>query len=147
MKISTKGRYGLRALVDLVLHQDGKPILLKDIAKRQKISRRYLERLFSHLKVAGILGSVRGASGGYLLMGDPEKITIYDILVALEGSMTPVDCAKNKKLCVKSGSCMAQVIWTDLTEKITSVLKERTLAEAAKMQAEMDANSGDMYII
>ena len=118
MKISTKGRYGLRALIDLSVHSDGKPVLLRDIAKRQEISRRYLERLFSSLKSIGVIRSVRGAQGGYVLARDPKAIRVSDILEALEGPFIPVDCVGNQDVCQQSDECVTRDIWCSIARQI-----------------------------
>jgi Rrf2 family transcriptional regulator, cysteine metabolism repressor len=115
MKISTKGRYGLRATIDLAVHSDGKPILLRDIASRQGLSRRYLERLFASLKSAGVIRSVRGALGGYMLAKDPHDIKVADILEALEGPFVPVDCVADDSICQQADGCIARDIWCDVS--------------------------------
>ena len=91
MKLSTKGRYGLRAVVDLALHQEEEAVSLSSIAERQHISMSYLEQLIARLKKAGIVGSVRGAQGGYMLAKPAGEISVGEILRALEGSLNPVD--------------------------------------------------------
>jgi Rrf2 family protein len=148
MKISTKGRYGLRALVDLCLHhQSNKPVLLRDVATRQKISRRYLERLFTSLKAVGILRSVRGASGGYILAKDPNEITAYDVLKALEGPITAVDCVENKEKCPMSSRCVTHRLWGDITKDITGRLKNLSLGDLARMQTQIESDQSHMYYI
>ena len=148
MKISTKGRYGLRALVDLHRHQsDNKPTFLKDVADRQKISRRYLERLFGTLKSFGILRSVRGASGGYLLARDASSITAYDVLLALEGPLVTVDCVSDKELCPMSGKCVTHQLWESLFDQVTSSMKLLTLDKMAKIQSQLEAEQTNMYHI
>ena len=93
MKLSTKGRYGLRALIDLAQNSTEEPVSITSIAERQEISERYLEQLMSKLKKSGIVKSIRGAAGGYILARPMEEISVGDILRALEGSLDPVDCA------------------------------------------------------
>ena len=93
MKLSTKGRYGLRELIDLAQYSGDAPVSITSISARQDISERYLEQLMSMLKKAGLVSSVRGAGGGYVLAKDIKEISVGDVLRALEGSLEPVDCA------------------------------------------------------
>ena len=93
MKLSTKGRYGLRALIDLAQYSEETPVSITSISKRQDISERYLEQLMSMLKKAGIVKSIRGANGGYILARDAKEISVGEVLRALEGSLEPVECA------------------------------------------------------
>lgn len=117
MKISTKGRYGLRAVLDLAVHSDGSPILLKDIANRQNISRRYLERLFASLKSSGILRSIRGAQGGYVLGKTTEQISLGEILESLEGPLVPVDCVSDNGICHGAEMCVTRDIWCEIAKQ------------------------------
>ena len=93
MKLSTKGRYGLRAMIDLARYSEKEPVSIGSVAARQEISERYLEQLVALLKKAGLVKSIRGASGGYVLAKKPSEISVGDILRALEGSLEPVKCA------------------------------------------------------
>ncbi len=93
MKLSTKGRYGLRAFVDIAIYSEKEPVSLAEVAKRQDISISYLEQLMTKLKKANLVESVRGASGGYVLTRKPEEISVGDVLRALEGDLSPVECA------------------------------------------------------
>ena len=93
MKLTTKGRYGLRAVIDLAMYAKTEPVSLSDVAERQNISISYLEQLIAKLKKAGIVQSTRGAQGGYALAKEPEEISVGEILRALEGSLSPVDCS------------------------------------------------------
>lgn len=94
MKLSTKGRYGLRAIVDIAVFGEKEPAAVSAISERQDISIRYLEQLLSKLKKAGLVKSIRGAQGGYVLAGNAEDISVGDVLRALEGDLTPVDCTE-----------------------------------------------------
>ena len=96
VRTSTKGRYGVRAMVDLVRHQGEEPVRLRDIAERQSISDHYLEQLFSSLRKAGLVRSVRGTKGGYEFVGDPSQVTVGDILRVLEGPIGPVGASKTR---------------------------------------------------
>ncbi len=126
MKISTKGRYGLKALIDIAAHQDDGFITLKSVAARQGISKNYLEQLISILKEAGFVKSVRGQNGGYCLSCEPDKTSVGDILRALEGSLCPVECLtpEEKEVCGSSNcrSCVTRPIWEKIYESLNDVL-------------------------
>ena len=107
MKLSTKGRYGLRALIDLAQYSEETPVSITSISKRQDISERYLEQLMSMLKKAGIVKSIRGANGGYILARDAKEISVGEVLRALEGSLEPVECAGLDP----RGGCQASESW------------------------------------
>jgi len=127
MKISTKGEYGLRAMVDLANHYGQGPVLLKDIAERQNISKKYLDHLISNLRTAGLVRSIRGAKGGYLLVRHPKEIKLLEIIQALEGSVSPLDCVDNITICQKTRSCVTRELWTRVKKAITDVLDSTTL--------------------
>jgi len=129
LRISTKGRYGLRAVVDLAIHDGQSPVLLREIADRQDISRRYLEKIFSALKEAGIVESVRGAAGGYLLARQPSSIRVLEILEALEGPMVPVGCIEDADLCPRSGKCAPHELWEKLHDVACELLDSMTLED------------------
>ena len=100
MKLSTKGRYGLRAMIDLARYSENEPVSISSIAARQDISERYLEQLVGLLKKAGLVRSIRGATGGYVLARNSGEISVGDVLRALEGSLEPVKCAADRKSVV-----------------------------------------------
>lgn len=131
MKLSTKGRYGLQAMVDLGVHAKEKHISLKSIAERLKLSENYLEQLIALLKRSELVGSVRGAQGGYFLTKDPVDITIGDILRALEGSLAPTECTceGGKHKCAKDGNCVTQSVWEKIRDGINDVVDSITLQE------------------
>ena len=135
MKLTTKGRYGVKAMLDLALQCSGEPVSLKSIAKRQNISENYLEHLFATLKKSGFVKSVRGAQGGYLLVQSPDNITIGSILRSLEGSLAPVDCVleKNPVKCDRFDSCITKLVWEKIRDSVNSVVDSITLADLAKM--------------
>jgi len=134
MRLSTKGRYGVRALVDIALNCDGGPVLLKDIAKRQDISAQYLEHLVAPLIRAGILRSIRGAKGGIALAKPPEEIGLSRVIEVLEGSVAPVECVDNPALCVRSGECVTREVWSDIKAAIMGVLESLTLKDLMDRQ-------------
>lgn len=120
MKLSTKGRYGLRAMIDLAIHSKTEAVSIASIAARQKISESYLEQLIPKLRKAGMISSVRGAGGGYMLAKPAEEISVGDILRALEGNLDPVDCAglPGASGCEESGSCVTKYVWQRINESI-----------------------------
>ena len=130
MKLSTKGRYGLRALVDLALHERKEPVSLSSIAKRQDISEGYLEQLMRKLKGAGVIESVRGVQGGYRLKKTPGEISVGEVLRALEGDVRPVDCSGFLEGgCDRSDSCVTKYIWKKINDSVQSAVDGTTLLE------------------
>lgn len=124
MKLSTKGRYGLKAMVDLAIHSEKCCIPLNQVAQRQDLSDNYLEQLFSSLKKGGLVKSTRGAQGVYSLAKSPEHISIGEILRALEGSLAPVDCVatNEKKECEDSDYCVTKSVWKRVNDSINHVV-------------------------
>lgn len=129
MKISTKGRYGLRALVDLAENETGKAIPIREISERQNISEQYLEQLFATLRKAKLVKSVRGAHGGYMLNHDPKDISVADIIRTLEGPIAPVDCVVEDDFCNYIDKCVIHGIWEELADAINGVIENITLAD------------------
>src|ERR1700687_3788351 len=131
MKLSTKSRYGLRALFDIAYNSGTLPAQIQDISRRQDISPRYLEQIFQGLKRAGILKSKRGPQGGYCLTRDPEEITLRDIVTATEGGLALVDCVagkrKKKNACEIDGCCVPQPIWEEATALLQDYFAGLTL--------------------
>lgn len=148
MKISTKGRYGLRAMIDLATHgSSGRPVYLSDIAKRQGISEKYLEHIFSALHKAGLVKAFRGRKGGYVLTKEPNEITLNQIITALEGPCTLVDCVIDAGSCTKTDTCVTREVWSLLGKKIEEVLTGYTLAALAERQALKAHQDMPMYYI
>ena len=129
MKVSTKGRYALRLMLDLALNQTGEPVSLKDISKRQGISDKYLEQNISVLNKAGYVKSVRGPQGGYSLTKQPEEYTVGMILRLTEGSLAPVACVEEEGTCEKVSSCATILVWKKINEAINEVVDHMTLAD------------------
>ena len=111
MKLSTKGRYGTRAMIDIALYKESGSTLLKDIASRQGISLKYLDHILSSLRKAGLIKNVRGKGGGYSLTRPAAQITLCDIIVAVEGSLSPVECVDDPEYCKKIATCSAHDAW------------------------------------
>lgn len=131
MKLSTKGRYGVKAMLDLALHNSEGQIALKNIAERQEISENYLEQLFATLRKAGLVNSIRGSQGGYILAYDPGNITVGAILRALEGSLAPVECVleKDPACCERSDKCVTKNLWTKMRDSVNQVVDSITLSD------------------
>jgi Rrf2 family protein len=147
MKLSTRGRYGLRALLDLALHQGEGSVLLKDIARRQEVSLPYLEHLIAPLIAAGLVKSTRGARGGVLLLRSPSEINLGEIIQLLEGSIAPVDCVNDPKLCHRSGSCVTRDIWIEMKIAMSQVLDSTTLQDLVERQRQKGQIETGMYYI
>jgi len=147
MKLSTKGRYGTRALLDLAIYYGKGPVLLRDIAQRQQISLHYLERLISPLIAGGIIRSIRGARGGVSLAKSPEDINLSEVIRLLEGSLAPVDCVDNAELCTRSDSCVTRDVWCELNDAISGVLESTTLQDLVERQEEKEQANTVMYYI
>ena len=128
MKGSTKGRYGLRAIIDLALNSNGEHVSLVNIAERQDISKNYLEQVFSTLRKAGIVKSVKGAQGGYELAKDPSEITAGEILRALEGSLSVVN-SSNEKESNAIEKCINKNVWNKIDESVNKVIDNTTLED------------------
>jgi Rrf2 family protein len=128
MKLSTKGRYGLKAMFDLALYYKDEPIALSSIAERRNISLSYLEQLISQLRKAGVVKSVRGAQGGYILNGTPATITVGQVLRALE-QLAPVDCVTDDYDCDSSEFCVTRVIYQKILDSILDTVDNITLQD------------------
>ena len=130
MKISTKGRYALRMMLDMVQHQKQGPVALKDIAERQNVSKKYLEQIALVLSQEGVLQGTRGHQGGYRMIADPAKCTVYDILQSVEGSMHPVACLDHSPNdCERCNGCETLYVWQGLDEVIQNYLQNITLQD------------------
>jgi Rrf2 family transcriptional regulator, cysteine metabolism repressor len=147
MRISTKGRYGVRAMFDLAMHNRENAIALKSVAQREHISEKYLEHLFASLKKAGLIHSVRGAQGGYRLAHPPEEITLGDIIRVLEGPVTPSECVtEESEICERMAECVMHDVWCRIRTQIDDVLDSITLADVCEEQRKLQKN-GYMYHI
>ena len=137
MKISTKGRYALRLMIDLAENSSGNPVSLKDVAKRQGISDKYLEQIISVLNKAGYVRSVRGAQGGYLLKNDPEAYTVGMILRLTEGSLAPVSCIEDDEIiCDRQEQCVTSIVYKKINDAISNVVDNITLQDLVDWQSE-----------
>ncbi len=147
MKLSTKGRYGTRAMVDLAFHYGQGPILLKDIAKRQQISEKYLEHIITSLKVAGLVKSIRGSHGGYILAKSPAQIKLSQVIKVLEGSIAPVECVDDPKVCSRAKLCVTRDIWKKIKRAIDEILESITLKDLVEREKKKEENKNVIYNI
>ncbi len=130
MRLSTKAQYAVRALVDLSLHSDGRPVTLREIARREEIPLNYLEQLFYRLKKGGIVASVRGPGGGYVLARESSTIRVSEIVITVEEPLNPVACLDGEAgSCAKVSRCITHNVWKGLGERIRGFLDAISLAE------------------
>ena len=134
MKLSTKGRYGTRALLDIALHQEEEPVTLQDIARREQISLPYLEHLITPLIEGGVIRSTRGVGGGVSLAQSPDEIKLSEVIGLLEGSLAPVKCITDPAVCNRSEFCVTRDIWSELKAAMDGVLKSTTLRDLVERQ-------------
>ena len=145
MKISTKGRYALRLMLDLALYNTGECITIKTIAARQEISEKYLEQIITVLSRGGYVKSTRGAQGGYRLAKAPEEYTVGMILRLIEGSLAPVSCLDDEvNQCARAGTCATLDLWKQLNDAINNVVDNVTLADLVERQKQAAQNT---YVI
>jgi Rrf2 family protein len=132
MKLSTRGRYSTRLMLELGLSFGQGPMLLKDISSRQEISLKYLGQLIIPLKIAGLIKSTRGSHGGYYLARPPEDIKLSQILKAVEGNLAFTECVESPDICYRSGTCVAHDIWEQASRQFDDTLSSITLADMLK---------------
>lgn len=145
MKISTKGQNAVKLMLDLATYNNGEPVSVKDIAKRQGISEKYLEQIIAMLNKASLVKSIRGARGGYVLNYPPEQYTVGKILRAVEGDLSPTDCVgENAIACENKSTCVSFRIWEKLNSAVNEVLDGITLEDMLEWQNELLV---DQYII
>jgi len=147
MRLSTKGRYGARAMLDLALNFGKEPILLRDIATRQEVSEKYLEHSMSSLRNAGLVRSIRGARGGYILAKPPSEIRLSEIMEVLEGSMAPVECVDDSEVCHRADLCVTLDIWEKMKEAIDNILESTTLEDLAERYKDKESSNAIIYNI
>ena len=147
MKLSTRGRYGTRALLELALYHGKGPVPLKDIAQSQQISLQYLEHLITPLIAGGIVWSTRGARGGVSLARPPEEIKLSEVMQLLEGSIAPVECVNDPKYCSRSDLCVTRDIWGELKKAMDGILESTTLQDLVERQKRKGQSKEVMYHI
>ena len=143
MNISTKGRYGIRMLVDLAQHKDAGLVQIKDLAQRQDITIKYAEQIISLLNKNRFVRSVRGAQGGYEIIGNAKDYTIYDILTKIEGDLSVVDCVNDETYCNRTSACASRNLWVGLNTVIKDYLSNITLQDLV----DQTINTSDLYSI
>lgn len=146
MKISTRGDYGVRALIELSHHFGEGPIQSGEIAARQGIPESYLEQLLIVLRKAGMIRSVRGPQGGHALVREPNEIKLSEAILALEGDLSPIDCLEETSSCTKSGGCAQRPIWEAVKKAVTDVLNGVTIGELAERERSVNTTGGRYYI-
>lgn len=142
MKLSTRGRYGIHAMYDLARFGCESPQPLKAIAERQRVPEAYLEQLIAVLRREGLVKSVRGAQGGYLLARPPGEITVGQVLRSLEGELALVDCLLEEDACDKACSCPTRIVWQKVRDGLNEIVDGITLQDMLNDQARMDAQGG-----
>jgi len=147
MKISTKIRYGARAMLELAFRYGEGPIELKEIAKRENISLKYLEQVIIPLRTAGLVKSVRGSKGGYSLAKSPSDIYLSDVVEILEGPVNLIECLTDPKACQKSSICVTRDIWKEVSEAIYGIFHSITLEEMVNRKREKEGRIPPMYQI
>jgi len=149
VKLSTKGRYGLRAILDIALNQHSGPVTIHSVAQRQEISERYLEQLLITLKQNGLIKSIRGFQGGYVLNKEPKDICVGDVVRALEGPIAPVECVDDgcQGSCPRMDFCVTKNVWNDLKIAIKQVLDSYSLEDLVKETKNLQSNAYDYYSI
>ena len=129
MKLSTRTRYGMRAMLELAEYQGQGPLQIRIIAKRQDISVKYLEQLMAILKSAGFVRSIRGSKGGYVLAKAPNQIKLSDVFNSLEGPVITVECLENNNYCARIADCVTRQLWAEVQEAVKTVLQSKTLQD------------------
>lgn len=129
LKISTKGRYALRLMLDLAMQGGETPVSLRDVSERQRLSEKYLEQIVTPLSRTGLVRAVRGAGGGYLLTKSPEEYTVGAILRTLEGELAPVECAVDPNYCERCEECVTVELWQQIYQAVSNVVDHVTLAD------------------
>lgn len=127
--VDTKGRYAVRAMLDLALHTGDSPVLIKDISEREDISKLYLKQILVPLRVAGLIRTVRGPNGGFILARPPSEIKLIEIVQSVEGSTAPVECVDDDTICQRSDLCVTREIWVEIKNAIDNVLESNTLQD------------------
>lgn len=147
MKLSTRSRYGLRAMLVLAMHAGDEPLMTKEIAERQNLPATYLEQLMLTLRKAGLVVATRGAKGGYVLARDPSTMTLADIVECLEGPLDIADCADVPNCCFEPDACALKDVFSNANQALYNVFHSYTLAGLAEDQASREAGNVPMYFI
>ncbi len=147
MQLSTRARYGFRAMLELATRYDEGAVPLREVAQCQGISLKYLEQLFARLRAAGLVKGVRGTGGGYVLARAPGEITLSQLFQVLEGSTALVECVDRPEVCEQAGDCVTRELWTEIKEASDRILGARTLQDLVGRRAAKRATGAAMYEI
>ncbi len=147
MKVSTRGSYGMRLMLDLALNYGGGPVSVRDIAARQELSMKYIEQLMASLKGASLVKAFHGANGGYLLARSPSEIRLKEVFMTLEGPINLVSCAEDPSSCPRTGTCATRDVWQELEGAISSVLDGKTLADMVERHRQKEESREPIYQI
>jgi Rrf2 family protein len=147
MKISTKIRYGARAMLELASHYGEGPIELREIARKENISLKYLEQVINPLRTAGLVKAIRGSRGGYSLAKSPSEICLYDVVETLEGPLDLIECLHDSKVCQKVTLCVTRDIWKEVSETISKIFYSVTLEDMVNRKREKEERNPPMYQI
>lgn len=146
MKVSTKGDYGVRALVELAHHFGQGPLQSAEIAARQEIPEPYLDQLLTTLRRAGFIRSVRGPQGGHALIRQPNDVRLSDVMTALEGSLAPIACVDDPEACTKDGGCVQREVWERVRDATLEILQGVSIGQLAEKERQYSHNGGRYYI-
>ena len=146
MKVSTKGDYGVRALVELAHHYGEGPVQSAEIAARQQVPEPYLDQLLTTLRRAGFIRSVRGPQGGHALIREPGEIKLSEVMTALEGSLAPIACVDDPEACTRTGGCVQRDVWLRVRDATVEILESVSIADLAEKERQHNRNGGRYYI-
>ena len=146
MKVSTKGDYGVRALVELAHRYGQGPVQSAEIAARQQIPETYLDQLLTQLRRSGFIRSVRGPQGGHALIREPSEVKLNEVMVALEGSLAPIACVDDPEACTRSGGCVQREVWARVRDATEEILAGVSIADLAEKERQYSHNGGRYYI-
>ena len=145
MKLSTRSRYGMRAILELALEYGNGPLQIKTIAEREAISNKYLEQLIAILKSSGLVRSIRGPKGGYLLSRKPDEVSLKEVFTVLEGPLVTVECIEHPEYCDRCLDCITRDIWVEMHNAMLGVLESKTLEDLIK-SAKLKSGRDDYQI-
>jgi Rrf2 family protein len=146
VKVSTKGDYGVRALVELAHRYGQGPVQSAEIAARQEIPEPYLDQLLTQLRRAGFIRSVRGPQGGHALIREPDEVKLSEVMSALEGSLAPIACVDDPEACTRSGGCVQREVWERVRDATVEILNGVSIADLAEKERQHNHNGGRYYI-
>jgi Rrf2 family protein len=146
VKVSTKGDYGVRALVELAHHYGEGPVQSAEIAARQEVPEPYLDQLLTTLRRAGFIRSVRGPQGGHALIREPKEVRLSEVMAALEGSLAPIACVDDPDACTKTGGCVQREVWERVRDATVEILSNVSIGDLAEKERQYNRNGGRYYI-